>query len=101
MNTISRFKAYELMKETSAKGSFFSVTFVKRTDNTLRKMNCRLGVRKFLKGGKLPYDPLEKGLLPVYDVVKKGYRTINLETVTELSVGGKSYVVEHQGGVHA
>ena len=36
----------------------FSVEFTKK-DGTLRKMVCRLGVKKHLKGGELGYDPIE------------------------------------------
>ena len=39
----------EILQTT--KGKFFTVEFVKK-DGTLRKMNCRLGVAKDLKGGQ-------------------------------------------------
>lgn len=63
----------------------FSVEFLKK-DNTLRKMVCRIGVTKHLKGGELPYDPFEKGLLPVFDMQAKDYRMINLKTITAISL---------------
>jgi len=69
---------------------FFSVKFVKK-DGTLRKMQCRLGVKKHLKGGELKHDPKELNHLTVFDVQKKAYRTINLNTIKELSFKGNVY----------
>jgi hypothetical protein len=63
----------------SGKGEIFTVTFVKK-DGTTRTMNARLGVKRYLRGGDLPYNPLERGLLPVYDLQKNDYRIINLNT---------------------
>lgn len=68
----------------------FGVTFTKKNGD-IRDMTCRLNVTKHLKGGELNFDPVEKGLLPVYDLVKKGYRMISLATVTELRAGGEVY----------
>ncbi len=69
----------------SSKGRIFSVEFVKRCGTT-RKMVCRIGVTKHLKGGELPYDALSKGLLPVWDMQIQDYRMINLNTITKLSL---------------
>jgi hypothetical protein len=69
----------------NAKGRIFSVEFLKR-DNTLRKMICRTGVTKHLKGGELAYDPIEKGLLGVFDMQKQEYRMINLRTIQRISL---------------
>lgn len=44
--------------------TFFSVTFIKK-DNSIRVLNGLTGVKKHLKGGELPYDPIAKGLIPV------------------------------------
>lgn len=68
-----------------SKGKFFSVTFEKK-DGTLRKMVCRTGVKKHLKGGTLKHNPAELGHAIVYDVQKKGYRTINMNTVKDISL---------------
>lgn len=69
----------------NAKGKIFSVLFQKK-DGTLRKMVCRTGVTKHLKGGELAYDPIEKGLLSVYDMQAQGYRMINLRTIQSISL---------------
>jgi len=87
---ISKTEAVELIKET--KGTFFSVEFVKRTTNEFRKMTCRLGVKKYLKGGVLAYNPSEYNLLGVFDI-NNGYRMINLDTLSKLKVSHKEYQV--------
>ena len=82
----------QLIKGT--KGAFFTVKFIKK-DGTERIMNCRLGVKKYLHGGELPYDPVAKGLLPVWDPVaaktSDGYRIINTNTILSVKIGGKEY----------
>jgi hypothetical protein len=57
-------------------------------------MNARLGVKAYLKGGVLPYDPVSKNVLPVFDVPKKEYRMINLDTITKLKIGNNEYQVK-------
>lgn len=73
--------ATEILKST--KGKFFSVTFVKK-DGSIRVLNGRLGVKKYTHGGELKFDPEGKGLMVVFDVIKKGYRMINLGTVRKI-----------------
>lgn len=90
VETISTEKAKELIKAT--KGKFFTVTFIKK-DGSERVMNARLGVKAYLKGGYLPYNPEEKGLIPVFDIPKKEYRIVNLSTITHLKIGDKEYIV--------
>jgi hypothetical protein len=68
--------------------------FIKRTDGTVRVMNARLGVKAYLKGGELPYNPDEKGLIPVFDIPKRAYRMINVDTITNLKIGNNEYNVE-------
>ena len=62
-------------KIQNAGSQFFTVTFVKRTDNTLRVMNCRRGVKAGVKGtSKRRKKPV--GLVTVYDMKSHGYRRI-------------------------
>lgn len=75
------------------KGHFFSVSFVKRTTGELRIMNCRKGVRKFVKGVGAAYDFSEKALVSVWDAQKKEYRVINLETIREIRIDGERFEV--------
>ena len=94
--TITKEEAKNLIKAT--KGKFFTVTFTKN-DGSTRTMNARLGVKMYLKGGSLPYDPESKGLIPVWDPVAQkekgnGYRQIRISTITKLKIGNSIYNVE-------
>jgi len=73
--------------------TFFSVTFIKK-DNSIRVLNGLTGVKKHLKGGELPYDPIAKGLIPVYDVQSEGYRMVNSQTVLEIKSDKKVYTIK-------
>ena len=86
--TISKEQAKQLIKNTN--GKFFTATFIKK-DGTTRVMNARLGVKAYLKGGELPYDPESKGLIPVFDVKTGDYRMININTLTNLKIGSNTY----------
>lgn len=89
--TITTEQAKQLVKDT--KGKFFTVTFIKK-DGTERVMNARLGVKAYLKGGELPYNPDEKGLIPVYDMKNSGYRMVNVDTIKKLKIGNNEYNVQ-------
>ena len=52
-------------------------------------MVCRLGVKKHA-GGKSS-DQFNYNLLTVYDVQKRGFRNINLETVKQYTLSGYTY----------
>lgn len=65
------------------KGKFFTINYQK-ADGQVRKMVARTGVRKGLVGtGK----PTPQHLVSVYDVVNKGYRSINPENVLSFKCG--------------
>lgn len=70
----------------SSKGRFMTVSFTKK-DGTPRKMNCRMGVTKHLKGGAST-TAHKDNLVTVFDIEKNAYRSINLDTVTSISTGG-------------
>lgn len=89
--TISKREAAQIIKNT--KGKYFTVSFTKK-DGTNRVMNARLGVKVYLKGGTLPYNPDEKGLIPVFDAKIKGYRMININTINKLIVDKVEYDVK-------
>lgn len=88
---ITRDQAAKIIRDT--RGKFFTVTFIKK-DGTTRVMNARLGVKAYLKGGELPYDAAAKGLIPVFDIPKRAYRIVNLNTITHLKVGNNDYQVQ-------
>lgn len=68
---------------------FFTISFIKK-DGTLRKMNARIGVTKHLKGGKKSYNPDDFNYLTVFDLGKKQYRTVNLNTVKEIKANNET-----------
>lgn len=74
------------------KGKIFSVEFIKK-DGSNRTMNCRVGVRKGVKGIGLKYNPIDKGLLTVYDMNKRDFRTINAKTIKSLTIEGTKFEV--------
>lgn len=71
----------------------FTITFTKKNGEE-RVMNCRLGVTKHLKGGELKHNPDDYNHLIVFDMQKKGYRTVSLDTVTIIKFGGKQLTFE-------
>jgi hypothetical protein len=73
-------------------GRFFSVRFIKK-DGSLRKMTCKKVVKKAINGKGAKYNALERGYLPVYDVSKKEYRTLNFNTLTRFKLNGVDYSV--------
>ncbi len=91
---IKREQVKEILK--SAGSTIFGCSFIKRSTGEVRDINCRMGVVKHLRGGKPAYSFAEKNLLPVYDVVNKGYRVIALEGVLEIRLGGNIYLVRQK-----
>jgi hypothetical protein len=72
-------------------GCYFGAEFVKK-DKTIRVMNARFHVTKYLKGGGLKYNPFDKGLVVVFDNNKKEYRMINKDTLIYITFGGVRYI---------
>jgi hypothetical protein len=91
LQNISKLDAAQKIRET--KGRMFTVTFIKKSNGQKRTMNARLGVKAYLRGGVLPYDPNTKGLIPCYDVQTKDYRMINIQGIVNLKTGGVEYNV--------
>ena len=87
MKTINK----TLSEIQKAESTIFSVTFTKK-DGSIRKMVARLNVKKGVNGKGMAYNPIEKGLLPVYDMQKNGFRMINLSTVNELKIKGEELI---------
>ena len=94
LQNISKLEAAQKIRD--AKGRMFTVTFIKKSNGQKRVLNGRLGVKAYLVGGILPYDPDEKGLIPVKDNVipgRAGYRMINIQGITNLKLNGVEYNV--------
>lgn len=70
-------------------GKTFTVEFVKKNGEH-RTMNARLGVNKGKTGKGMKYNPTERGLLPVYDMQKKGFRMINFDTIQRVTIHGRT-----------
>jgi hypothetical protein len=85
-------KANAVQKILHSNGKIFTVTFIKK-DKTSRNMNCRLGVKKYVKGVGLKYNPTDKNLIIVYDLQKKDYRSFNVNTVINLKINKQDYDV--------
>jgi hypothetical protein len=86
---ISELKLLELIKSTN--GKMFSVTFTKK-DGSIRKLNGRLGVKKYLKGGVNTTAHMSN-YINVFDAHKREYRKVNLDTVESLVINSKEYIV--------
>ena len=81
------------MVEKYKGNQFFSVTFIKRSDGALRKMNCRKGVHKDVTGAGKKYNPADKDLVCVRDVKVQGFRSIPLENIVAISMTGNNFEV--------
>ena len=90
---INKTKAKELIKDS--KGLIFSSTFIKK-DNTIRVLIGRIKVTKHLtkNAKKQPFKPSDYNLLCVYDMKAKGYRMININTLTNLSINANKYLIK-------
>jgi len=105
VHIISKMEAKQILDSYPSDGTIFTVTFMKRGGG-LRKMNCRKGVKKGVKGVGLGYDPKKHNLVPVYDVQKaielkkigetekKAFRMISVEGILSMTIKGVSYTVK-------
>ena len=91
MNTISKETAKKHIYATN--GRIFSAVFTKK-DGEKRLMNCRLKVKKYVKGVGRKFDPSDKGLIGVFDLQKDQHRFINLETLESLKIQGVEYQIK-------
>lgn len=69
----------------SSSGKFITVTFMKR-DGSMRKLNGRINVNKYLKYG--PYVVDNGTSFCVFDVVEKGYRSIRKNSIVGITCNG-------------
>ena len=93
MRMITAATAESMLKGTN--GKIFAVTFIKKTTGESRRMVARTGVKKFVTGEGMKYNPIEKKLLTVFDMQKKEYRMVNLSTLRSIKIAGKEYPVEY------
>lgn len=65
-------------KILNSNGKIFTVEFLKK-DGSLRTLNGRLGVKKYLKGGTCTLD--QDQYIIVFDLQNKVYRAVNKFTI--------------------
>ena len=87
---------YELRKVVG--GKFFSATFIKKNGEK-RTIHCRLGVKKYTNGKGLTYNIHSYNYLTVWDLQKKAYRTLNVNTLLTVNANKNKYLV--LGGYNA
>jgi len=75
-------------------GRIFGVTFVKK-DGSVRRMTCRKGVFRYVKGTGAGYGAGSlKPLRTVYDMTKGAYRMIPTDRVLEIRTGGVTHTAK-------
>ncbi len=88
---LARVKIGELLDNNGHK--FVSVQFRKKSGEW-RTMNGRFKVTRHLRGGVNKVVAPWNAYKTIYDVQSKGYRTLNLDTVSCVRAGGVDYYVE-------
>lgn len=92
VHSIPRNRAIQFLQHET-EGRIFSVYFQKK-DGSMRKMVCRRGVKAYLKGGDLPYDPKAKMILPVFDMAIADYRSVNLRGLVSFNIGSETFIIQ-------
>ena len=82
-----------LGKIRASKGKIFTATIIKRTNGERRELNCRLGVKKYVTGEGLKFEPSNKNLIVVFDMQKNGYRMINIDGLEALKLDGEEFTI--------
>lgn len=80
-------KIVEAMIAALDDGTMFSVVFEK-ADGTMRRMVCRTGVTKHLKGGEATYNKNNPDNIGVFDTEAGEYRCFNGNKVHRIKGGG-------------
>jgi len=81
----------QIVEQTLPKdGRIFSAVFEK-TDGTKRKIVARLGVRRYVNGVGLRYNPIERAMIVVFDMQLKQYRLMNISKISQLRVNKKDF----------
>lgn len=73
----------------------YGIGFYKR-DKTYRRMGARLGVTKYVTGVGKSYKDEDHNLVTVYDMNKRGYRSIKLDSITYIKHRGNYLYLEPQ-----
>jgi hypothetical protein len=87
VETIKRTKVEGFLRALG--GEMFGIDYIKK-DGTPRSLTGRLDVAP-LKGGKNKVEAIDRSYLTVFDVVKKSYRTVDVDTASRIRVNGKVF----------
>ena len=88
---VHRTKLESLIK--NSRGKIFSCVFIKK-DGSIRRMTCRLGVTKYIKGTGKAISNITNSYVTVFDLSKDSYRVINIDTINNITIGGLTYNVK-------
>jgi len=81
----------EAVNEIRKSRGFMGVKFVKK-DGSIRTLNCRLGVKKHLRGGKDTTHHIPK-YITVWSRHDREYRKINANTILAVTTRGNRFEV--------
>lgn len=90
IRTLARVKVENFLK-TYNKGQYFGISFVKK-NGEFRVLNARLGIKSGGNGRKT-VGTADQPYLVVWSNNDQGYRAVNLETVSTITMGGDLYYV--------
>jgi hypothetical protein len=88
----------QFVEKARETGLIFAVEFVRRSNGALDHMTCRTGVTKGTKGRSMGYDPKDHGLLSVYAMDRKGFRSIPVENIKKLTMMGQRFIADERSG---
>lgn len=104
METISTSQAADMIR--TSKGKIFSVTFIKRSTGSKRRMVGRTGVTQGVTGEGKAFNAADHDLLTVFELVTdpirekgrvrnmgKQWRHVSIEGITSLRIAGKEFQV--------
>ena len=74
-------------------GRLFKVGFTK-ANGEIRYMVARIGVKKGVKGEGLGYDVDKAGVLVVYSMDSKWFRSVKVDSIFRLSLDGDDWEVK-------
>jgi len=97
VDRISRRRSLDYLWDET-EGLIFSAYFRKR-NGEMREMTCRRHAIVDLVGGDLPYNPRERGLVPVMDMKLRQKqpddcrRMVNISTLVSFNIHGMTFIV--------
>lgn len=82
----------DVLRDAMRGGRFVRVSYAGRHDGIVRERTVRAGVTRYLAGGPAAYDPADHGLIRVYDVTARGYRSIDAGRIRSVTSAGVRYM---------